>query len=294
MIKITVDLWPLGVSELSEEILSFVIGCKFPLNQPEGQDFHIHHGDYYACLKKFNIDVDPPDDWLTLIHAALGEYLAHKREIREGEFFGGKLAIDPDEFDKNMQTLTRNLGEYIQSIKLFGTRAKREISLETFRQELSELPQKAGKPDANGEWLAEHYPGHVGYELEIRLLPALYNQKEITVGGTHYKSLGASLEDIITESYTRRPYPYSPRFRISNGITPYFVRPGGEIANWITGWEMVFTPAKGRVKKFEMSKKEEDYENLDFQKVASEMRHGNLIYSKDSGLIPYPGKRGKC
>lgn len=324
MIRITIELVPTGINELTRPAERIVMGCKFPLNSKSQELMVFSEGAKgYAELSGIDLDYylyDPPDGepkYLELANLAIGALLTQRTTREGGEFYPGMFAVEPAEFDLKIANMAEQFKGDIQTIHLFGKRVKEVVDYSSFVNKLAiraaennkqlpalpatgaviESPEVANaltllKYQAldrsialvDGDYLRQIYPNYIPYHLAIKLDPRLYKQKAQPIAGQHFDSRGAALEVLLIAHHCTMENPNVPDTTCFNGLFIYYQRPDGSIS--IPQIPTVLT-MRGRLR-FALGEVEHDYS---LGELKSKIKGGSLIYSQRSGQHKYPGVR---
>lgn len=278
MLRVIIDLVPAGVGELAMPVDEFYIACKLPLN-PASQSMHVFHRGRYALIEGYNGN-EAAGGYAELVLQALRVLKYRSVTLKGNELFPGTLALAPDEFDAQMAGLVEQAGQYIHSIRLFGRRAREDVTPATFRARLDALLKDTAGQQTVGDLIFGEYPGYIVYDLAVRLFRKHYQSEPVTVGPLTYPSRGELLEDALTAAFCLRPFPWAPQMRCANGLRLLFVRPSDEIAThltrdmWLSGSTVLTSEAS---------------DPKLWRDLHADIRAGRIIYDARGGLRKYPG-----
>lgn len=289
MLRLRLELIPDGIQEMATTSETIVIACRYPLDHPESQMIDIYrNGETRAEMvyDLLNTCYRPPPgkqpDWLGVARAALNKIIDYPTERAQGmEVDNGLLALEPGEFDTLLAEMVQKYPE-IQRVILFGRRARELPTLERFTREFGDVTRQNGGYIV-GEYILRNHPAYIKYDLCLWLDPACY-QRTQTYKAAGYDSEGEYFEHVLHRHYGFRKHPHVPRMLAGNGLTMYFVRPDGNIANFVLMnlKPQVLTPTssiqdKDRIKV------------TDLEAFRAEIEAGRLLYDQAHGLQPYPG-----
>lgn len=282
---------PTGISELEQKVENLVVCCRFPLVDPSAQPVMAfsERGRGYA---EFTYDLDAhlyhPDDgiprFFPLVYRALEELEIQRTTYSKGQFYPGMAAVRPEEFNRIVSEIVESFKNDLDWIRLFGRRVREQVDYGTFSTALAVRRDKGQGYD--GRWLLRNWIDYIPYDVGIKFRSSVYKPLKKHLGSQIFESKGALYESLIMGKYMTREMPHIKDLRCHNGLCFYFVQPGG-----VKGFSWGLQVEKPKEEYLYDASEETEY--LDHDQARKEIREGNLIFSREKGLFPYPGKPDK-
>lgn len=220
MIRVRIELIPVGIEELAVEVEQMTINCKYPLIDDTNQPLQVYtnRGMGYAEIAGYNLKdtiyrIGGPDmsrDYLDLVYRAIGEITTQKTTRTGEEIYPGFMRYPKEQEREYLRAIGQTINR-IKTITIFGEPVKPD----NFTKALA--LNKDIRWD--GHELMKLYEGYKYGLVALRLDQELYqdvDQAEL-------------IENILWVNSSRRVDPHVNKMKCYNGLIFFFIRPDGSI-----------------------------------------------------------------
>lgn len=278
MIRVRIELIPVGIDELAVEVEQLTINCKFPLIDDTNQQLQVftNRGMGFAEIDGYNLRdtvyrIGGPDmsqNYLDLVHRAIDEITLQKTTRTGEEIYPGFLRY-PKEQEKEYLRAIGQTSNRIKTITLFGEPVKPD----NFTKALA--LNKDIRWD--GHELMKLYEGYKYGLVALRLDSELYQDMQ----------QAELIEGVLWANSCRRLHPHVRKMKCYNGLIFFFIRPDGSIC--CPALKKVVTESEGISFPEDMWLSKADYS---LQELQSAIAAGEIVYRKPQPNFRHKQKSG--